>query len=870
MEIKRRDFLKVTAAAGAVAAIGLPKLNAFAAGQETAATAAATGKGEWIPSTCQGCTAWCPVEFLVQKGRVTKVRGNQLSKANGGYVCPRGHLMIQQAYDPDRIKVPMKRTNPLKGRGIDPRFVPISWDEALDTVADKMMELRKAGEPEKLMYMRGRYSSTATDLLYGTLPKIYGTPNYFSHSAICAEAEKMGPGYTQGFFGYRDYDLAKTKCLVIWGCDPLSSNRQVPNAISKFSDILDRGTVIAVDPRMSASVAKAHDWLPVKPGEDGALASALAHVLLTEGYWSKEFVGDFKEGKNLFKAGAAVDEASFAEKQTHGIVKYWNLELKDKTPAWAAKKTLIPEEQIVRTARAMGKAGSACAVWMGPGVAMSPRGTYASMSVYALNGILGSIETEGGVMQSSSVPIEKFPEIGDAFVDELAKKSGKGKKIDGRGTKEMPAILGGIDKKKEKDGTVKESAKIGVVTNNVANGLLKHPEAIKVFLSTWSNFNFSCTGAERWDKAMAKIPFFVHMVTNASEMTQFADIVLPATFAPTEKLTIISSMANLHGHMSIQQAVAKPLWETKSEEVEVMWLLAEKLKARGFSNLYDYYASFEDPQTKKKPTSAAEFAETAAKISSQKVWDGKEKMKGDQIAGWEEFKKRGIYNSETYKYKKNWGKTDPATGKWEGKFKTETGKFEFYSETLKKTLSLLAEKVKASVDDIMKSSGYEAQGELVFVPHYESPKRHGGEKEYPFTFIDYKSRLNREGRSANTAWYQEFKKVDVGDESWDDVVKINPVDAKRLGIKTGDTVRLTSTTGSIVTKAKLWEGLRPGTIAKCYGQGHWAYGRVAAKDYAKAQPRGGNNNELLVDDYDRLSGSTARNGGFTGVKIEKV
>ncbi|HBA89547.1 MAG TPA: dehydrogenase [Geobacter sp.] len=868
MEIKRRDFLKVTAAAGAVAAIGVPKLNAFAAGDAPAAAGAA--KGEWIPSTCQGCTAWCPVEFFVQDGRIAKVRGNQLSKANGGYCCPRGHMMIQQTYDPDRIKVPMKRTNPQKGRGIDPKFVPITWDEALDTLADKMMELRKAGEPEKLMYMRGRYSSTATDLLYGTLPKIYGTPNYFSHSAICAEAEKMGPGYTQGFFGYRDYDLAKTKCLVIWGCDPLSSNRQVPNAISKFSDILDRGTVIAVDPRMSASVAKANEWLPIKPGEDGALASALAHVLLTEGYWSKEFVGDFKDGKNLFKAGATVDEAAFVEKQTHGIVKYWNLELKDKTPAWAAKKTLIPEEQIVRVARAMGKAGSACAVWMGPGVAMSPRGTYASMSVYALNGILGSIETEGGVMQSSSVPVEKFPEISDAFVDELAKKSGKGKKIDGRGTKEMPALLGGIDKKKEKDGTVKESAKIGVVTNNVANGLLKHPEAIKVFLSTWSNFNFSCTGAQRWDKAMAKIPFFVHMVTNASEMTQFADIVLPATFAPTEKLSIITNMANLHGHMSIQQPVAKPLWQVKSEEVEVMWLLAEKLKARGFANLYNYYASFEDPETKKKPASADEFAEIAAKISSQKVWDGKEKMKGDQVAGWAGFKKRGIYNSETYKYKKNWGKVDPATGKFEGKFKTETGKFEFYSVTLKKTLGLHAEKLKTGIDDILKSSGYEAQGELVFVPHYESPKRHGSDKEYPFTFIDYKSRLNREGRSANNPWYQEFKKVDVGDDSWDDVVKINPVDAKKLGIKTGDTVRLTSTTGSIVTKAKLWEGLRPGTIAKCYGQGHWAYGRVAARDYAKAQPRGGNNNELLVDDYDRLSGSTARNGGFTGVKIEKV
>jgi len=856
MEIKRRDFLKLTAAAGAVATIGLPKLNAFASHHIPAA--GEPPKGEWIPSTCQGCTAWCPVEFFVQEGRICKVRGNQLSKANGGYCCPRGHLMIQQTYDPDRIKVPMKRTNPEKGRGIDPRFVPISWDDALDLVADKMIELRKSGHPEKLTYMRGRYSSTATDLLYGTLPKIYGTGNYFSHSAICAEAEKMGPGYTQGFFGYRDYDLAKTKCLVIWGCDPLSSNRQVPNAISKFGDIFDRGTVIVVDPRLSTSGVKANEWLPIKPGEDGALAGAIAHVLLTEGLWSKEFVGDFKDGKNLFKTGVAIDEAAFVEKQTHGLIKWWNIELKDKSPAWAAGKSLIPAEQIVRVARAMGKAGTACSVWMGPGAAMQIRGTYAAMAVYALNGILGSIETEGGVFQSSSSPTNKFPDITDAFVDEVAKKGSKGKKLDGRGAKDMPAIMGGYDSKKEKDGKVTESAKANVVTNAVADGILKDPAACQIFISTWSNFNFSCTGAQRWDKAMAKVPFFVHLVTNASEMTQFADVVLPATFAPTEKLSIIGNMANLHGHVSIQQPVAKALWNVKAEETEVMWLLAEKLKAKGFTNLYDYYASFEDPETGKKPTNAAEFCEIAAKISSSKVWDGKDKMKGDKISGWAEFKKKGIYNTEVYAYKKNWGK-----------FKTDTNKFEFYSETLKKTLTLFAEKHKTSIDDVLKSSGYEAQGELVFVPHYESPKRHGSEKDYPFTFIDHKSRLNREGRSANTVWYNEFKKVDVGDKSWDDVAKINPEDAKKLGIKDGDKIRLTSTTGSITCSARLWEGVRPGTVAKCYGQGHWAYGRVAAGEYGKTA-RGGNNNELMPSDFDRLSGATARNGGFTGVKIEKA
>ena len=795
MNIKRRDFLKITAAAGAVATIGLPKLNAFAANHMPKAGDAPAG--EWVASTCQGCTAWCPVEFFVQEGRIVKVRGNQLSKANSGYCCPRGHMMIQQTYDPDRIKVPMKRTNPEKGRGIDPKFVPISWDEALDLLADKMMALRNAGTPEKFVYMRGRYSPTSQALLYGTVAKLFGSPNYYSHSSICAEAEKTGPGFTQGYFGYRDYDMAKTKCLVIWGCDPVSSNRQVPNTINKLGDIFDHGNVIAIDPRLSTSAAKANEWLPIKPGEDGALAGAIAHVLLTEGLWSKEFVGEFKDGKNLFKADATVDEASFVEKHTHGLIKWWNIELKDKTPAWAAKKTLIPAEQIIRVARAMGKAGSACAVYMGPGVGMSPRGTYASMAVYALNGVLGSIETEGGVFPGSKVPGTSFPKP-DKYVDELAKHHGHGKKLDGRGAKDMPVIMKG------KSGN-------GVVTNGIADGMLKDPGAAQVVLSSWTNFNFSCTGAQRWDKAMAQIPFFVHMVTNASESTQFADLVLPSTFAPTEKFSIITNMANLHGHMSIQQPVGKTLWNVKAEETEVMWLLAEKLKAKGFANLHNYYASLEDPETKKKPTNAAEFCEIAAKISSQKVWNGSSDAKGDKVNGWAEFRKKGIYNSERYSYKKSWGK-----------FGTSTKKFEFYSELIKKGLTDHAKKYNTTPDEILKVSGYEAQGELAFVPHYESPKRHGSVKEYPFTFIDHKSRLNREGRSQNTVWYHEFKKVDIGDKSWDDVAKINPVDAKKLGIKDGDHIKLTSTNASITCTARLWEGVRPGTVAKCYGQGHWS------------------------------------------------
>ena len=850
MRLPRRTLILASGASAGLLVTGCastatPMTSAFV---PRAARPSSPAAGEWVASTCQGCTQWCAIQIHVQDGRATRVRGNPLSKTNHGYVCPRGHLIPQQMYDPDRIKVPMKRTNPLKGRGVDPKWVPISWDEALDTVADKMMELRKAGEPDKLMYMRGRYSATSTELLYGTLPKVWGTGQYFSHSALCAEAEKMGPGLTQGFFGYRDYDLEKTNCLVAWGCDPLASNRMVPNTMNRFPDIVKRGTVIAVDPRLSNVAAKAHEWLPINPGTDGALAGAIAHVLLTEGLWNREFVGDFQDGKNQFVAGKTVDEAAFVEKETYGLVKWWNLELKDRTPAWGEKESLIPAAQIVRVARAMGKAAPKVTVWMGPGVAMQPRGTYGAMAVHALNGLLGSIDVEGGVWESGSVPLAKFPSM-DKYVDELAKEKGHGKKLDGRGAKDMPAMMNA------KPGS-------GVVTNNVANGMLKDPGAVKVFISSWSNFAFSATGAQRWEQALAKVPFFVHMVPNVSEMTTFADIVLPSTFNSAEGWSIVPNMGNGYAYASIQQGATKRLWDVKQEETEVMWLLAEKLKARGFANLFDYYSKeFKDPETGKAPTTALEFSEIATKITSAPLWMAKEPLKGDApINGWAEFKKRGMFSGPKYPLKKGWG----------GKFKTPTKKFEFYSEGLKAGLLEHAKKHATTIDDVLAASGYVAQGEVAFVPHYETVKRHGSLQDYPLTFIDYKSRLNREGRSQNTPWYQEFKKVDPGDVAWADVVKMNPADGAKLGLKTGDTVKISSVNGSISCQLKLWEGVRPGTVAKCYGQGHWAYGRVAAKDFAKGIPRGGNNNEILVDDYDRLSGATARNGGFTGVRIQKA
>jgi anaerobic selenocysteine-containing dehydrogenase len=292
---------------------------------------------------------------------------------------------------------------------------------------------------------------------------------------------------------------------------------------------------------------------------------------------------------------------------------------------------------------------------------MQPRGSYATLCMHALNGLVGAVDNQGGVITYQSAPSSSYPKF-DAYQDDVAKAGAKNKKIDHRGTLAFPAVTSG------KSGG-------GVVTNNVANAIVAaDPYDIKVAVAYFNNFNFAGTEAGRWDEAMAKVPFFVHIVPMLSEMSQFADIVLPSTLHHSEQWAIVRCAANTYGHISIQQPVIKPLFEAKAPETEFVWLLAEKLKAKGFGNIYDYFATeFKDPETGKQPTNGAEFSLYATKIRSQKAWDPKEnaEYKGDRVNGWEEFRQKGIVNSPKHKPR----------GLWEKGFPTETKKFEFYSET---------------------------------------------------------------------------------------------------------------------------------------------------------------------------------------------
>ncbi len=972
MDIKRRNFLKTLGITGAGVFVINPVLGAFgksadkssaASGEEKGKSPAGKSKGAnsgnkdigvWYPSTCQGCTTWCPIEILVQSGRAVKVRGNQNSQCNPGQVCPRGHLVIQETYDADRLKTPMKRTNASKGKGIDPQFVPITWAAAMTEIAAKIISVRNTTGGKTIGYFRGRYAHK-TDIQYSAMTKILGTPNKWSHSVLCAEAEKMGPLFTENKAYYRDYDLDNCRHLLIWGTDPTRANRMIPTIIKKIETVSRNGKITVVDPCYSTSAAKANKWMPIIPGTDGALASAIAHVILTQGLWHVPFVGNHT-GTNPFIAGVnTVPESAFTEVYTYGLVKWWNAELNDKTPAWAAPICGISAADIIQLAEDMGAVAPNVSVYMGPGVAMQPRGAYAAMGVYALNGLLGSWENIGGPVRppSASPAVPAYPSVSSTYMDTIAVTGYASGKIDTTGTEFYPGIT---------DAGLGKAALTNTVPDTIISGL---PYALEMVIGNYCNFVHSGTGAERWEAAMAIIPYFVHISTHASEMSMFADIVLPAANGTTERSNFLSTSQNMRTEVSIIQQCATRLFDVRGDEDEITYMLAQELNVQGFTKLLDYLnANYKDPDTTAAPTTYQEFAEYSTKLFTKASYD--------TLGGWDAYKQQGVKTTQPNAYQAHWGATGNSGG--------TGGKFEFYSSLLKKNLNahavdsyqkvmtvtltgtsgtaninitpntlygavaadylatfntsltvtasdfvathtaallLLGIKVKASaativftgvdygktftvvapanvstdlagtvattqaigllrwnktVDQLMIDINYPGcVGEKAFVPHYEAPPT-AVSTSFPLLFIDRKSRFNREGRSQNLPNYYQFKRLDPGDEDWSDVLLMNPVDATTLNIVNGQTVTITTVinTVGITCKAKLWEGVRPGTVAKTYGQGHWAYGRFATKNLstATALTEGGSNNLVIPSDTERISGGMARYGGFFAVKVQ--
>ncbi|MFN6953077.1 MAG: molybdopterin-dependent oxidoreductase, partial [Albidovulum sp.] len=319
---------------------------------------------------------------------VHAIYGTLDNPLSNGTLCPKGHYGQYLLYDPDRIKGPMKRTNPKKGRNEDPKFVPITWDEALDIVAGRLNALREKGESHRFATLTGRgWGYTDVGLLkeFGAL---YGTPNYnLGHSSMCSDASETVKHFMDGHHAYSAYDYPNCNYLLVFGAGFLESFRPFNANMQNWGKMRTKAPktkVTVVDVHLNTTASAADRALLIKPGTDGALALAMAHVILSEGLWDRDFCGDFDDPTLRFLPNNSVDVSRFKEKWTLGLAEWWNAELKDRTPEWAERITTISAQDIVAVAREFATTKPAVALFE-RGASAHTNGVYNGMAIHALN-----------------------------------------------------------------------------------------------------------------------------------------------------------------------------------------------------------------------------------------------------------------------------------------------------------------------------------------------------------------------------------------------------------------------------------------------------------------------------------------------------
>ena len=413
----------------------------------------------WIPTACNMCFNACGIKVHRVDGVVVKIEGNPDNPTGSGRICGKGATGIMMLYDPNRITKPLKRTNPKKGLDQDPGWVEISWDEAYEIAATKMKEMMDE-DPRYIM----AYSSVANfcelSQFVTIMTKIFGTS--FFTAGPCGVAVHTHSDLLTGTANAKpDYEYCKY--LIQFGTQAGTATRHGTNMIvDRFATAREKGCkLVNVDPRMSGSAEKADIWLPIRPGTDGALAMALAYVLVHElDLYDKEYLKKYTNATDLVdletglivrnketrkpyiwdtadNQAKTIDDKTIKNKAIKGIYTvdgkrctpsfavYFD-HLKKFTPEWAEKITTIPASQIRLVAKEFGEAASIghsitidghvlpyrpAAADVFSGVTRHLNADPSVWAIYFLNVLVGSVNVPGGLTSYGPVGFG-YPETG--------------------------------------------------------------------------------------------------------------------------------------------------------------------------------------------------------------------------------------------------------------------------------------------------------------------------------------------------------------------------------------------------------------------------------------------------------------------------
>ncbi len=253
---------------------------------------------ERIPGFCALCRSRCGCLSVVEDGRLVAVEPDP-SHPTGENLCVKGRAAPELVYAPDRLLHPMRRTRPKSDP--DAGWTRIGWDEALSFTAERMRAIAERHGPEAVAFSVTTPSGTAVSdgfLWIHRLIRAFGSPNMVWAEELCAWHRDYGTAFTFGVdIGTPDFD--RTGCLLLWGHNPSTAYLAQATAVAEATA---RGAaLIVVDPRRAGLAARADQWLRVRPGTDGALALGLAGVMLTEGWYDRDFVRDWTNGPLLVR-----------------------------------------------------------------------------------------------------------------------------------------------------------------------------------------------------------------------------------------------------------------------------------------------------------------------------------------------------------------------------------------------------------------------------------------------------------------------------------------------------------------------------------------------------------------------------------------
>ena len=275
-----------------------------------------------IKTICQMCYFYCGLDVTVEDGRILKVEGMHEHPVNRGRLCAKGLASMQLTTDPRRLKQPLRRVGK-RGSG---NWESISWDEALDDIAEKLLATRDEFGPESVGYYRGQAPGWVTNYNYVIrFMNSWGSPKVFTHAHLCFAPRALAHAATFGSFPEPDYEHAN--CIMLIGYNPVYTSPV--NYAPRIIWARERGAkLIVADPRFTNTASKADLFLQPRPGTTGALTLSMIQVIIEEGLYDADFVREWTLGFDSLKDFVA-----------------------DYTPEEVSAITWVPPEKIRSAAR---------------------------------------------------------------------------------------------------------------------------------------------------------------------------------------------------------------------------------------------------------------------------------------------------------------------------------------------------------------------------------------------------------------------------------------------------------------------------------------------------------------------------------------